>query len=618
MNITEKSINLQKLRATKRLREKFTWSLNTNLFITSCNTAFSFWLKKQGFRLPCGFLELPLSKPQHLFYERLFELALANQQTSKFVDDKHQIFGSKGILEIEKLIDPEGDTLLCTFFPLKMEGDESDFDKAFEQLLNGLNNEKKSWTWAVDNKLILTHLSKNAEKVTGYRNETRIGKHLFDKRNSAEQKRLQKMWDSYVKRPRPFHGIHSTIGSRSGEVIHINAFGLPHYDDMGNLTGYSGIAVDVTEELAIRNEIQKSESLHRAVVNALPETICLLTPEGNIEFCNYKSEKNPIDLPVNYKGQNIGKILMKRNARFLLTPIPRALESNKIISLNISLSVKGEMRDFEVRYIPMEESENKVLAVFRDITESKEIQAELIKTLNDLYLSNRELEQFAYTVSHDLQEPMRLVGSYLQLIKMKNADQLDEKSLTYFDHAIKSSDQMRMLVSNLLEYSRLGHQKLKITKIDFEQLMDSLELIFAKKLSDKNGEIKVGKVPEFVCDSLHFSLLLQNLISNAIKFAKPDVPPTIEITGKERDNYTEICVSDNGRGMESKYAKQIFGAFERLNDTAHIEGHGLGMSICRKIVDSHGGEIWIESERNVGTRVCFTMPKNKSQVPDHE
>jgi len=346
----------------------------------------------------------------------------------------------------------------------------------------------------------------------------------------------------------------------------------------------------------------------------------ILTAEGILLDYHPHNAEEDLGLTQDNIGESVDGLLKTKKADFLIAPIAKVLESGKTISLNVELvNGTGTPLDYEMRYIPMQNSKNQVLTVLRNITASKEAQKELIKSMNELSLSNRELEQFAYTVSHDLQEPMRLVSSYLQLIKMKSRDQLDEKSSTYLAMAIQSSDQMRSLVTNLLEYSRLGHQKLKVKPIDFDRMLESIKLIFDRKFRETKGTIEIGAVPDFICDSLHFSLLLQNLIGNALKFRKKETPPHIHITGEVNEKgRVKICVADNGLGMKQETTEQVFGAFERLDGTAHIEGHGLGMSICRKIVHSHGGKIWIESELGKGTQVFFTMPNNESQLPTQD
>ncbi|MFZ6052668.1 PAS domain-containing sensor histidine kinase [Halocola ammonii] len=601
----------------KLVKGETAWTLDSDYNLVSWNDSFSLLSARMGLtQLPANFFDLDLTDDQKAAFETFFKKALRGEFQTRFISKQISLQESPGYLRFEKMKSTQGEWLLCTFSPID-EIHQHKFLLNYLESLPSSRDEKKMWFYSIDNEGSITYLSENAERLTGYANRDRIGQHVLGKRNEKEQKELLEFWDSYVKRPRPFDNLFTSLTTSDGKKLYLRGTGVPSYDNEGNLLGYSGTMSNITEEKKLYEKLISSEELNRTIVETLPYSFMILTADGKLIDYHPHNAEEDLGLTNDSIGKSIDQLLKTKKQDFLIAPIDKVLKSGKTITLNVELTNNvGRPVDYEIRYILLHSSKNQVLAVMRDITDSKEAQQELVKSMNELNLSNRELEQFAYTVSHDLQEPMRLVSSYLQLIKMKSRNELDEKSQTYLSMAINSSDQMRNLVTNLLEYSRLGHQKLKVKPLEFGKLLESLKLIFDKKLQEKQGKIEVGEIPDFVCDPLHFSLLLQNLVGNALKFSKEDTPPVIKISGRDTaDGKVELCVEDNGVGMERSRKDSVFGAFERLNNTAHIEGHGLGMSICRKIVISHGGKIWVESELGKGTQVYFTMPKDSSQIP---
>ena len=223
--------------------------------------------------------------------------------------------------------------------------------------------------------------------------------------------------------------------------------------------------------------------------------------------------------------------------------------------------------------------------------------------------SNRELEQFAYIASHDLQEPLRVVVSYLQFIETLYKEKLDDKGKNFISRAIGSASRMQSMIRSLLEYSQITTRGGNFRKVDMNSLVKEVLENIVTLVRGKKAEIIIDSLPQINVDKAQISRLFQNLIQNAIKFCDKE-HPVIHISAFREKDGCRFSVQDNGIGVEEKYRKQIFNIFRRLHSRAEYEGTGIGLAICKRIVERHGGRIWVESNRDGGATFCFTTMKD--------
>ncbi|MEC7754855.1 PAS domain-containing protein [Roseivirga sp. UBA1976] len=252
------------------------------------------------------------------------------------------------------------------------------------------------------------------------------------------------------------------------------------------------------------------------------------------------------------------------------------------------------------------------LGVVRDITEEHTRERELQESLQALERSNRELQDFAYVASHDLQEPLRVITSYLQLLEIGHAEKLDDEARHFIQSIIKASARMKNLINDLLTISKLDTSPKEIEPVDLNEVLkivcDNLEF----SINESDAQIVYDNLPTVEGDRSRLEQLFQNLMSNAIKFRRHDVQPRVEITATEKGQKFRIAVSDNGIGIESKYTERIFTIFQRLHSRDEYDGTGIGLAICKKIVESHGSTFTVESEVGKGTSFIFDLkPVNK-------
>ncbi|HVV07389.1 MAG TPA: ATP-binding protein [Puia sp.] len=253
-----------------------------------------------------------------------------------------------------------------------------------------------------------------------------------------------------------------------------------------------------------------------------------------------------------------------------------------------------------------------VTKIGRALKESRERQQkkyqeeQLADYARELERSNRELQEFAYIASHDLQEPLRMVGSFLQLLQRRHADKLDKEANEYIHYAVDGAERMKRLISDLLNYSRT-HKEQTIEKVDIGETIREALKNLTVSINDSGAMIQFEDMPVLHADPAQMLQLFQNLISNSIKFRKEGVIPLIKIAAIKDKEQWLFSVEDNGIGIDQQYAEKVFVIFKKLHSKAKFEGTGIGLAIAKKIVEQHGGKIWFESAPGKGTIFYFTL-----------
>lgn len=241
------------------------------------------------------------------------------------------------------------------------------------------------------------------------------------------------------------------------------------------------------------------------------------------------------------------------------------------------------------------------------------LHAQVTNQAEELARSNRELEQFAYVASHDLQEPLRMVSSYVSLLGRRYGGQLDERADKYIHFAVDGANRMQRLITDLLAYSRVGTRGAEMEESAIADVVQQALANLEIAVRESDAEIVYSDLPRVIGDSSQLGQLFQNIIGNALKF-KTERRPRVDIEAERTDDHWTFCVRDNGIGFDQRYADRIFGVFKRLHRNTDIPGTGIGLAICQRIIDRHGGRIWAESETGNGARFFFTLPA----VPDME
>ncbi|WP_234347976.1 sensor histidine kinase [Streptomyces specialis] len=236
----------------------------------------------------------------------------------------------------------------------------------------------------------------------------------------------------------------------------------------------------------------------------------------------------------------------------------------------------------------------------------------------ELRRSNDELEQFAYVASHDLQEPLRKVASFCQLLQRRYGGQLDDRADQYIGFAVDGANRMQVLINDLLDFSRVGRLHTQRTVVDLAEAFDRAADALSVAVEESGAEITRDPLPHVVGDPTQFGMLWQNLLSNAVKFRAPDRAPRVHVSVAEEDGWWRFAVTDNGIGIDPEYAERVFAIFQRLHAKEAYPGSGIGLAMCKKIVETYGGTIAVDVTHSPGARMVFTLPVGTELPADDE
>ncbi len=356
-----------------------------------------------------------------------------------------------------------------------------------------------------------------------------------------------------------------------------------------------------------------THELFRQVVEAAPNAMVMADRDGRIVLVNAQAEKLFGYVRDELVGNSVDMLVPER----FRSAHP---EYRRMYYGNLSSRPMGTGRDLfalrkdgsevlvEIGLNPVTTAEEVfVLAAIVDITERKRAEQELIRRTEELARSNHDLEQFAYVASHDLQEPLRAVAGPLQLLQRRYHGQLDARADEFIAHAVDGATRMQKLIEDLLAYSRVGRsgavQELTACSAALDQALRSLSVV----LQESDAQINREALPLVVGIPTQLALLFQNLVGNAIKFRRADQPVRIDIAARRAGDEWIVSVKDNGIGIEPQYFERIFMIFQRLHSRVEYPGTGIGLALCKRIVEQHGGRIWVESSPEGGSTFYFTL-----------
>jgi PAS domain S-box-containing protein len=361
--------------------------------------------------------------------------------------------------------------------------------------------------------------------------------------------------------------------------------------------------VDITELKQAQQALLSSQKLLQSIIDNTPALVYTLDKDGRFLLINRPLEK--------LFGHTNAEMIGYRREDFVPLELAQQHRAN-----DLEIFQSGEGKTFEEenmepdgRHVylttkfPLRDAEGNIYAVCgisTDMTERKLIEEELIR-------SNAELEQFAYIASHDLQEPLRAVAGMVQLLQKRYQGQLDERANEYIGHAVEASARMQSLIQALLSYSRAQRNKQPIEQVDAETSLQTAIKNLDVSIRESHAVITTDALPHVHADPLQLTQLFQNLIGNGIKFRR-DVEPQIHISATKLADAWQFSVRDNGIGIEPQYFERIFMIFQRLHTQREYSGTGIGLALCKKIIERHGGRIWVESEPEHGSVFHFTLP----------
>ena len=380
---------------------------------------------------------------------------------------------------------------------------------------------------------------------------------------------------------------------------------------------------DITERKQAEEALRESRAKLEAALNSMTDAVFISDTTGKFielnnafaSFHRFPSKDECLKRLADYP--DILEMFLDNGepAPLEMWAVPRALRGETVTNAVYTLRRKDTKETWVGSYSfsPIRDKTGLIIGsvvVGRDITELKLVEEQMKRTLADLERSNKELEQFAYVASHDLQEPLRMVSSYTQLLAKRYEGQLDDKAKMFIDYAVDGAVRMQHLINDLLAYSRVNTQGKTFERVDAHSALGEALKNLSVIIKEKKALVINDDLPEVQANAGQLTQLFQNLIGNAIKFKGDDLPRIVVSADKCGDEW-RFSVKDNGIGIEAQYAEKIFVIFQRLHTRQEYPGTGIGLSICKRIVERHGGRIWFESEPGVGSTFYFTLPKIK-------
>jgi len=365
----------------------------------------------------------------------------------------------------------------------------------------------------------------------------------------------------------------------------------------------------------VKENIWSSEETTRLIMNSALDAIVCIDIDGCIIIWNPQAEKTFGFTEAEVMGRRLSETIIPEQYRALHEAgLKRYLSTGQATVLNKVFEISALHRNgnefpIELTIIPMRLKEHDFFCAFiRDITERREAEDRQKEYAQDLKRKNIELEQFAYVASHDLQEPLRTVSGFVELLKRHYKEDTNENVIKYINYITDASDRMRRLVQDLLDYSRLGRERI-LEPIDCNSLVQEVLSDLTMAIQESKAVINIDALPVISGYATEMKQLFQNLLSNSLKFRKPGEPPVIKISVIPREDNWQFSVSDNGIGIDEKYWERIFVIFQRLHTKNEYEGTGIGLAHCRKITELHNGKIWVDSTTGGGSTFYFTIKK---------
>jgi PAS domain S-box-containing protein len=467
--------------------------------------------------------------------------------------------------------------------------------------------------YAIDKDYKVTYWNNVVEKLTGIKRESILGKNIWDyigKVNDEFKNTYEKVF--LENKSHYFETFDSWVNAWLGVTIYPSNGGL------------SVIIKDITDRKTTENELLISNERFAILSDATNDALWDWNMETGEHFwgdgyqklfgIDYKVEGKSLDFwenrvhpaDLNAVKNNLDLILSSSNENYFEFEYRFRRQDNSYAFIVDKGSVIRNRDGKPIR----------IVGAMQDISHRKEYETslqrlnkELAESNRELELSNKELEQFAYVASHDLQEPLRMISSFLGLIERKYAHGLDEKGLQYIHFAVDGAKRMKEIILDLLEFSRIGNLSGDKTWCHTPDLIKEVLVLNGKLINEKNAIIHVEPLPDIVCHPSTIIQLFQNLISNGLKYQTQDNVPEIWIKGEENENEWKFSVRDNGIGIDPNYQDKIFIIFQRLHLKEQFSGTGIGLAICKKIVEFHGGKIWVESTIGAGSIFYFTLKK---------
>ncbi|MCF6149664.1 MAG: PAS domain S-box protein [Candidatus Kuenenia sp.] len=501
--------------------------------------------------------------------------------------------------------------------PQKNDEKRTAVDKLFEDGLHSLNKEHLSnliytieqgsrSVIITDVKGCIEYVNPSFSRITGYTATEVIGKNpCILKSGETPSEQYRQLWETIISGKEWEGEFHNR--KKNGDRYWTFATISPIRNTEGNIAHFIGIQREITERK--RKEVRFS-----AFVKNTADALIAIDEQGIVELFNPAAEKMFRYKKEEVLGKDVKMLMPESYRKKHEDGLKRYLSTGKASVLGMGpVELEALRKDGTVFPIELTIGDARLdeyftfIGIIRDITERKWAEQKLINSMEELSRSNAELQQFAYVASHDLQEPLRMITSYTKLLERRYKDKLDFNANEYIAYAVDGAMRMQQLINDLLAYSRVTSRGKEFEPVNCTEVLDRVIKNLKVAIEESNAIITHDTLPVVMADMSQLTQLFQNLIGNAVKF-RGAAPPRVHISAEQKKREWIFSVTDNGIGIDPQYYDRIFVVFQRLHGKEDYPGSGIGLSICKKIVERHSGRIWLKSEPGSGATFYFSLP----------
>jgi len=475
-------------------------------------------------------------------------------------------------------------------------------DNAIESSINGIG--------IADLKGYLTYANNSFFKMWGYDKKEALRKHIENfchiKEEAVEVIEALKNkggWIGELKARR-----------KDGSLFDIEFSASVVKDEAGNPICMMASFVDITDRRQAEETLRRSNEFNRSIIESCSDCIKVLDIEGRLQFMSRGGQQL-------MEIEDIGQYLNKSYEDFwkgsdyqgAFDAIAKARKGRVANFSGYCPTADGFPKWWDVVVSPIFGADGKVdrlLSVSRDVTKRKQVEEDLKKVSDELARSNADLQQFAYAASHDLQEPLRGIEGFVKLLTRRYKGKFDTKADEFFEYIVDGVKRMQMLIKDMLAYSQVGTKGKRFNPTECSSILAQALTDLQAAIEESGTVVTHDDLPTIMADASQLSRVLQNLIGNAIKF-RGEEAPRVHVSAERKGDEWVFSIRDNGIGIDPKDAERIFIIFQRLHDRAEYPGSGMGLALCKRIVERHGGRIWVESEHGRGSTFFFTVPSGE-------
>jgi PAS domain S-box-containing protein len=452
----------------------------------------------------------------------------------------------------------------------------------------------------------ITSWNRSAERLFGYSAEEAIGKTVAELLIPEDRQDEEPTILARLRRGERVDHFETVRRRKDGTTLDISLTISPVKDGAGNIVGASKIARDITEAKRIRRILAESEARFRQLADSMPQMVWTARPDGHVDYYNERWYEFIGSSREHFGGARWQQLIHPEDLPSTLESYEKAIRSGDPYALENRMWDERQQRWrwFVGRALPIFDADGEITKWFgtwTDIDDQKRVE-------DDLRRANSGLEQFAFSASHDLQEPLRSIKIYSELLEKRYTDKLDGKALEYMRHLHNGATRMEALVRDLLSYTDTLKAFDSVTITDANEALAGAVANLSSTISESGAQVTVDPLPSVMMHATHLQQLFQNLLSNAIKYRAPGRSPFVHIAAERDEREWVFAVRDNGIGIEPQYGEHIFGLFKRLHSGNQYAGTGIGLAICRRIMDQYRGRIWVDSDPGQGSVFRFAIP----------